>query len=108
MLSRTGISGHLTRESHRATTISVLISGKRFDEEPRGTWYRHFTADKKQRPAPTMQFTGKIEDPGSWLEPAGGKLTFRTVAQTNSATLTQLSSMVHERYSVYHEVAEVT
>jgi DUF1680 family protein len=92
----------------QAVMYGPLVMAARFDEEPRGAWYRHFTADEKQRPAPTMQFTGKIEDPGSWLEPAGGKLTFRTVAQTNSATLAPLSSMVHERYAVYHEVVEAT
>ena len=92
----------------QAVMYGPLVMAARFDEEPRDNWYRHFTADEKQKPAPTMHFTGKIEDPASWLEPAGGKLAFRTVAQSNSATFAPLSSMVHERYAVYHEVVEAT
>ena len=55
-----------------------------------------------------MQFTGKIENPANWLEPAGGKLTFQTVAQTNSATSVPLSGIVHEWYAVYHQVVDAT
>jgi DUF1680 family protein len=92
----------------QAVMYGPLVMAAKFKEEPRDNWYRHFTADEKQEPAPTQQFKGKIEDPASWLEPTGEKLTFRTVAQTHSATFSPLSSIVHERYSVYHEVEETT
>ena len=90
----------------QAVMYGPLVMAARFEEEPRDKWYRHFTAEEKQEPAPTLQFKGKIEDPASWLEPAGEKLTFRTVAQSQSATFAPLSGIVHERYSVYHEVEE--
>jgi hypothetical protein len=51
-----------------------------------------------------LQFRGKVDDPASWLEPANQKLTFRAVANNKSVTLIPLSEIVHERYSVYHEV----
>ncbi len=92
----------------QAVMYGPLVMAARFNEEPSDKWYRHFAAEEKQEPAPTQQFKGKIEDPASWLEPAGGTLTFRTVAQTQSATFIPLSSIVHERYSVYHEVEETT
>ena len=92
----------------QAVMYGPLVMAAKFKEEPRDNWYRHFTADEKQESAPTQQFKGKIEDPASWLEPTGEKLTFRTVAQTHSATFSPLSSIVHERYSVYHEVEETT
>jgi len=92
----------------QAVMYGPLVMAAKFKEEPRDNWYRHFTADEKQEPAPTQQFKGKIEDPASWLEPTGEKLTFRTVAQTHSATFSPLSSIVQERYSVYHEVEETT
>ena len=92
----------------QAVMYGPLVMATKFKEEPRDNWYRHFTADEKQEPAPTQQFKGTIEDPASWFEPTGEKLTFRTVAQTHSATFSPLSSIVHERYSVYHEVGETT
>ena len=88
----------------QAVMYGPLVMAARFNEEPSDKWYRHFAAEEKQEPAPTQQFKGKLDDPASWLEPAGGTLTFRTVAQTQSATIVPLSSIVHERYSVYHEV----
>jgi uncharacterized protein len=92
----------------QAVMYGPLVMAARFNEEPSDKWYRHFAAEEKQEPAPTQQFKGKIEDPASWLEPTGGTLTFRTVAQTQSATFIPLSNIVHERYSVYHEVEETT
>ena len=96
------------KKTLQAVMYGPLVMAARFNEEPSDTWYRHFAAEEKQQPAPTQQFKGKIEDPASWLEPADGTLTFRTVAQTQSATFVPLSSIVHERYSVYHEVEETS
>ena len=44
--------------------------------------------------------------PASWLEPAGGKLAFRAVSQNQAVTFVPLSSILHERYSMYHEIIE--
>ncbi len=95
------------KESLQAAMYGPLVLAARLDEEPRDLWYRHFTAEEKQAPTPTLQFNGKLDDPATWLQ-QDGKLTFRTVGQTQSATLLPLSSIVHERYSVYHEVNEKT
>jgi len=81
-----------------------LVMTACFEDAPREQWYRHFAADEKQKAAPTLQFKGKLEDPSSWLEFSRNKLTFRTVGQTQAATFIPLSSVVHERYAVYHEV----
>ncbi len=96
------------KNTMQAVMYGPLVMAAKFNEEPADKWYRHFAAEEKQEPAPTQQFKGKIEDPASWLEPAGATLTFRTVAQTQSATFVPLSSIVHERYSVYHDVEETT
>jgi hypothetical protein len=83
-----------------------LVLAARSEEEPRETWYRHFTSEEKQKPSPTLQFKGKLDDPASWLEPASGKLTFRAVSQNQAVPFLPLSGIVHERYSVYHEIHE--
>ena len=94
------------KESLQAEMYGPLVLAARFEEEPREKWYRHFAAEEKQEPAPTLQFQGKLNDPSSWLESSDGKLTFRTIGQTQAATFVPLSRIVHERYSVYHEVKE--
>jgi uncharacterized protein len=90
------------KQNLQAAMYGPLVLAARFGEEPREKWYRHFRAEEKQEPLTTLKFQGKLDDPASWLEPAGGKLTFRS--QTPTATLVPLSSIVHERYSVYHEI----
>jgi DUF1680 family protein len=94
------------KESVQAAMYGPIVLAARFEEEPREKWYRHFTSEEKQEPAPLLQFKGKLNDPASWLEPAGGKLTFRAVSQNPVVTFAPLSSIVHERYSVYHEIDE--
>ena len=96
------------KESLLAVMYGPLVLAARFEEEPRDKWYRHFTAQEKQEPAPMLQFKGKVDDPASWLEPAGGKLAFSTVAQNQSVAFVPLSRITHERYSVYHEVLPTT
>jgi len=93
------------KESLQAVMYGPMVLAARFEQEPRDKWYRHFTAEGKQEPAPMLQFKGKVDDPGSWIEPAGGHLAFTTVRQSQSVTFVPLSAIVHERYSVYHEIA---
>jgi len=92
------------KENLQAAMYGPLVLAARFEEEPREKWYRHFTAQEKQEPMPTLQFRGKVDEAASWLAPAGGKLTFRGVSHDQTVTLVPLSSIVHERYSVYHEI----
>jgi len=92
-------------ESIQAAMYGPLVLAARFEEEPREIWYRHFTAQEKQEPRSILQFKGKIEDPASWLDAKAGSLTFRS-AQNQSVSFVPLSTIVHERYSVYHEIAK--
>ena len=94
------------KENLQAAMYGPLVLAARFEEEPREKWYRHFRAEEKQEPGPALQFKGKLDDPASWLEPAGGKLTFRAASQNQTVAFVPLSSIVHERYSVYHEIHE--
>jgi len=94
------------KENLQAVMYGPLVLAARFEEEPREKWYRHFTADEKQEAAPALQLKGKLDDPPSWLEPSGDKLTFRSIGQEHAATFVPLSKIVHERYSVYHEINE--
>ena len=96
------------KESLQAVMYGPLVMTARFEEEPRQKWYRHFAAEEKKEAAPNLQFKGKLDDPSSWLEPSVNKLTFCTFGQTQTATFTPLSSIVHERYAVYHEVRETS
>ncbi len=91
------------KENLQAAMYGPLVLAARFEEEPQDKWYRHFAAQEKQEPAPMLQLKGKVDDPASWLE-GNGKLTFRTVAQNQSVSFVPLSSIVHERFSVYHEI----
>ncbi len=92
------------KESLQAAMYGPMVLAARFEEEPRERWYRHFTAEEKQEPARSLQFKGKLHDPASWLEPSDAKLSFRTIGQTQAATFVPLSRIIHEKYSVYHEV----
>ena len=92
------------KESLQAAMYGPLVLAARFEEEPRENWYRHFRAEEKQQPSPTLQFNGKLDDPASWLEPASGKLAFRGASQNQVVVFVPLSNIVHERYSVYHEI----
>jgi uncharacterized protein len=92
------------KESLQAAMYGPLVLAARFEDEPREKWYRHFAAQEKQEAAPALQFKGKLDDPVSWLEPAAEKLAFRGVSQNQAVTFAPLSSIVHERYSVYHEI----
>jgi DUF1680 family protein len=94
------------RDSLQAAMYGPMVLAARFEEEPREKWYRHFASEEKQEPSPTLRFKGKLGDPASWLEPAGGKLMFHTASQNQAALFAPLSSIVHERYSVYHEIQE--
>jgi uncharacterized protein len=95
----------LDNETLQAAMYGPLVLAARFEEEPQEKWYREFTAEEKQAPKATLQFKGKLDDAASWLEPASGKLTFRPVSQNQAVKFVPLSSIVHERYSVYQEVA---
>lgn len=94
------------KETLQAAMYGPLVLAARFEEEPRESWYRHFTAAKDETPSPTLQFKGKLDDPASWLKPAGGKLAFRAVSQDQTVAFVPLSSILHERYSMYHEIRE--
>ncbi len=91
-------------ENVQAAMYGPLVLAAQFEQEPRENWYRHFSAQEKVPSAQPLQITGKLDDPATWLEPASGKLTFRTIGQKKTATLVPLSRILHERYSVYHEV----
>jgi hypothetical protein len=92
------------KESLQAEMYGPLVLAARFEEEPREKWYRHFASEENQEALPTLQFRGKVSDPASWLGPANGKLTFRGASQNQTVAFVPLSSIVHERYSVYHEI----
>ncbi len=93
-------------EKIQAAMYGPLVLAARFEEEPRDKWYRPFRDEEKQEPLPQLVMNGKVSDPSSWLEPGPGKLTFRTVGQKTAATFVPLHRVLHERYSVYHEVKE--
>jgi DUF1680 family protein len=94
------------KESIQAVMFGPVVLVARFEEEPQEKWYRQFTSQEKQEPGATLQFKGRVDDPASWLEPAGEKLAFRAVAQNRSVAFVPLSKIAHERYSVYHEINE--
>ena len=92
------------RESLQAVMYGPLVLAARFEDEPKAKWYRHYQAQTKQEPEPALQFKGKLDNPSSWIETAVGKLAFRAVSQERPVSFVPLSSILHERYFVYHEV----
>jgi len=96
----------LDKPTLQAAMYGPLVLAARLQQEPRDRWYRHFTADEKQQPAPDLRVHGKLDDPSSWLTPTDGNLAFRADAQPEATTFVPLSSIIHERYSVYVEVNE--
>ena len=94
------------KETLQAAMYGPLVLAARLGEEPREKWYRHFTADEKRESAPALQFQGKLDDPSTWLEQTADKLTFRSTGHTPPTTFVPLSSLLHERYSVYQLVNE--
>jgi uncharacterized protein len=93
-------------ETLQAAMYGPLVLAARFEDEPRENWYREFTAEEKQTPKPALQFKGKLDDAASWLDTAEGKLSFRAISQNQPVNFVPLSNIVHERYSVYQEVAK--
>jgi len=94
------------KQSLQAAMYGPLVLAARFEEEPQEKWYRHFRAEEKQEPTPTLLFKGKLDDPASWLEAADGKLAFRANSQSKAVAFVPLSGIVHERYSVYQEIKD--
>lgn len=92
------------RESLQAAMYGPLVLAARFEQQPGERWYRHFQAQSKQEPAPPLQFKGRLDDASSWIEPAAGKLAFRGISQGQTVSFAPLSSILHERYFVYHEI----
>ena len=92
------------RESLQAAMYGPLVLAARFEDEAKEKWYRHYQAQTKQEPAPPLQFKGKLDDPATWLQPGEGKLTFRGSLQGQTVAFVPLSSILHERYFVYHEI----
>lgn len=92
------------RQSLQAALYGPVVLAARLEEEPRENWYRHFAAQEKQEPGPTLQFKGNLDDPASWLEPTGGRPSFRGRSRNPAVPFVPLSSIVHERYAVYHEI----
>jgi uncharacterized protein len=92
------------KDTLQAAMYGPLVLAARLEEEPRENWYRQFTAQEKQEPRPTLQFKGKIGDPSTWLEPADQKLTFQPVTRNDAVKFVPLSSIVHERYSIYQDI----
>jgi hypothetical protein len=92
------------RESLQAVMYGPLVLAARFEDEPKEKWYRHYQAQTKQEPAPPLHFKGKLDDPASWLQPADRKLGFRAVSKDQTVAFVPLSSILHERYFVYHEI----
>jgi DUF1680 family protein len=94
------------KKSLQAAMYGPLVLAARFEDEPRGNWYREFNAQEKLEPRAALQFKGKLENPASWLESAADELAFRGQSQTGAVTFVPLLKIVHERYSVYHEIHE--
>jgi DUF1680 family protein len=92
------------KENLQAAMYGPLVLAAKLEDLPRTSWYRYFRDDEKREAAAPLKFTGKLDDPASWLEPGPGKLTFRPVGQKGAPTLVPLSRILHERYSAYHEV----
>jgi DUF1680 family protein len=90
--------------STQAAMYGPLVLAARFEDEPKEKWYRHYQAQTKQEPAPRLVFKGKLDDPASWIEPTRTKLAFRAVSDGQTVNLVPLSSVLHERYFVYHEI----
>ena len=96
------------QEALQAAMYGPLVLAARLGDEPREKWYRHFTADEKQEPSPVLEIQGQLDDPSTWLVPTADKLTFRTSGQSHAVTFVPLSTILHERYSVYQLVREKT
>lgn len=91
-------------ENLQAAMYGPLVLAARSTGEPRENWYRHFRAQEKQQAGPTLQFKGKVNDPASWLEPSSDHMVFNATTNNETRSFVPLSSIVHERYSIYHMV----
>jgi DUF1680 family protein len=50
-------------------------------------------------------FRASAADPGSWIKPADGTMSFRTTGQAKDVTLVPFNSLFGKRYSVYWQVS---
>jgi DUF1680 family protein len=51
------------KKSLQAAMYGPLVLAARFEDEPRGNWYREFNAQEKLEPRAALQFKGKLENP---------------------------------------------
>ena len=64
-------------------------------------------ASNRTPPVPEIaipSFRARGTDPGSWIRPGNGPLTFVTEGQTNTVTMVPLNSLYDRRYAVYWQV----
>lgn len=67
--------------------------------------YPGYDTAPKGDPAPVPAITRQSKDPLGWVEPvSGSSLTFKTVGQSENATLIPLYKLSGERYAVYWKV----
>ena len=88
----------------QAAMYGPLVLAARMENTSKELWYRSNNAQEKQAPESTLEFEGKRDDPASWLEMSGARLTFRGASQLRAIEFVPMSHITHERYSVYHKV----
>jgi DUF1680 family protein len=98
-------------ETIQAAMYGPLVLAARREESPRDRWYgstgpfeRRAPGTPPSAPAAMPETTGKLDDPGTWIESApNAPITFRANAKAQ-ATLVPVNQIVHERYDVYWKV----
>src|SRR5579864_349211 len=99
-------------ETIQAAMYGPLVLAARGEETPRDRWYgntgpfeRRAPGAPPPAPAQMPESVGKLDDPGTWMEPApNAPLTFRATGKTQ-ATFVPVNQIVHERYDVYWKVS---
>jgi DUF1680 family protein len=96
-------------ETIQAPMYGPLVLAAKQDEVPRERWYGALGPFDRRAPGvpppPMPAATGKLDDPGTWLEPVPNEpLMFRASGKTIPSPLVPLMEIVHERYDVYWKV----
>jgi hypothetical protein len=91
----------------QAPMYGPLVLAARHEEAPKDRWYGDTGPFERRAPGtpppPLPGADGKVEDAGTWIEPAGGTDAhlFKAKGQAGEVALVPVNSILHERYDVY-------
>ncbi|MGH9522797.1 MAG: hypothetical protein ACRD3E_09725, partial [Terriglobales bacterium] len=98
-------------DSIQAAMFGPMVLVGKHELAPKDKWYGEMGPFERKDGATTPPVlpgvTGKLDDAGTWVEPASSAdpLEFRAKSDVGEVALAPIHSILHERYDVYWKVS---